>query len=109
MTNESAISMVYDMTDNDIVYQHVARVFLCEDILSYDVDNWVNIGEAEIIEDFARLMSEAIDDHINQRVNNGADKYELVAMKESTVQSFNALQHYFTIRKAVLDKMMSER
>lgn len=65
MTNSEAIKLVYKNVDKTPEGK-AALVFLCEDIIEHDVDDWVNMSLAELLEPFLTYSVEASELHLRQ-------------------------------------------
>lgn len=65
MTNSEAIKQVYKNI-KDTPEGKAALVFLCEDIIEHDVDKWVDMSLAELLEPFLTHSIQASELHLRR-------------------------------------------
>ena len=65
MTNSEAIKRIYKNVE-DTPEGKAALVFLCEDIIEHDVDEWVDMSLAELLEPFLTYSVEASELHLRK-------------------------------------------
>ena len=70
MTNIKAVELVTDMVDLKNKTSMVASVFVKEDIIEFDVDNWVKIPVHELLPQFKEHAVEAVKGYIDEVAAN---------------------------------------
>lgn len=65
MTNSEAIKLIYKSVE-DTPEGKAALVFLCEDIIENDVDEWVNMSLTELLQPFLTHSEEVSELHLRK-------------------------------------------
>lgn len=70
LTNIKAVELVTDMVDLKYKPSMIASIFAKEDIIEFDVNNWVRMPVHELIHQFKGYSVEAAEGYIDEAVAN---------------------------------------
>tara|TARA_R110000824_G_scaffold115743_2_gene266930 strand:+ start:78 stop:422 length:345 start_codon:yes stop_codon:yes gene_type:complete len=112
MKNETAIRMVDRFTSGDVKEDVVAKIFACEDIIEYDVLDWVKAPIDVLLQQFIEYASKTAMDFISNSSDDlSPDELsgELHGLRVRMESTMLAMVKYAAIYNIISEKIESER
>lgn len=94
LPNFSALTKLAPLWADNKPESVVARVFVCEDIIEMDVDNWREASLNELLSQFTDYTSEAVDAYITAASEEDVDLTDLYQLKNSFLSTINVMLKY---------------
>lgn len=94
LPNFSALTKLAPLWKDNEPETLVARVFVCEDIIEMDVDNWKETALNELLSQFTDYTSEAVDAYITGASEDEVDITDLYQLKKSFLSTINVMLKY---------------
>ena len=110
MTNEQAINFIQDEYDFDATPVNMARMFAMEDIIEYDVQEWVKMpisaGLAEFVEHCRHANEMVIPKYTERKSYNSVEmEASLQDITHKMEQVMLAMQVYADIQEKIREKI----
>lgn len=94
LPNFSALSKLAPLWDDNKPDSLVARVFVCEDIIEMDVENWKETALNELLSQFTDYTAEAVDAYITGSSEDDVNITDLYQLKKSFLSTINVMLKY---------------
>lgn len=113
MTNERAIRIVAELTEDNTKEDVVAKVFACEDILADDVLDWMSVPTTDHLNQFVEHNNSIAGKFIDERCETfGYDsgvKIEMHNLRDKMESVMISMIKYARIHEAIVKEAKSER
>lgn len=94
LPNFSALTKLAPLWDDNKPESLVARVFVCEDIIEMDVENWKETALNELLSQFSDYTSDAVDAYITAASEDDVDLTDLYQLKNSFLSTISVMLKY---------------
>ena len=94
LPNFSALTKLAPLWEDNKPESVVARVFVCEDIIEMDVDNWKETDLSELLSQFTDYTSDAVDAYITTASGEDVDITDLHQLKKSFLGTIGVMLKY---------------
>tara|TARA_R110002050_G_scaffold198412_1_gene333192 strand:+ start:752 stop:1084 length:333 start_codon:yes stop_codon:yes gene_type:complete len=110
MTNIEAIKIVTDQSDSEVKSSAVASVFLKEDIIEHDVNDWIKIPIHNLLHQFGVFSEESAATYIEEVMETEGEfltEVNLIDLSDRYQNVIDTMIEYTRVRSVIIER--SER